>query len=38
MAQTITFALKREGADLTGDIEKRISDIALGRDPSDPPF
>lgn len=38
VAQTITFALKAVGADLTGDIEKRISDIALGRDPSDPPF
>lgn len=38
VAQTITFALKHVGADLTGDIEKRISDIALGRDPSDPPF
>jgi hypothetical protein len=38
VAQTITFALKHAGADLTGDIEKQISDIALGRDPSDPPF
>ena len=33
VAQTITFALKHAGADLTGDIEKQISDIALGRDP-----
>lgn len=38
VAQTITFALKHAGADLTGDIEKQISDIALGRDPSEPPF
>jgi hypothetical protein len=38
VGQTITFALKHVGADLTGDIEKQISDIALGRDPSDPPF
>lgn len=38
VGQTITFALKHAGADLTGDIEKQISDIALGRDPSDPPF
>lgn len=38
VAQTITFALKHAGADLTGDIEKQISDIALGRDPSDPPL
>ena len=38
VAQTITFALKHAGADLTGDIEKRITDLTLGRDPSDPPF
>lgn len=38
VGQTITFALKHAGADLTSDIEKQISDIALGRDPSDPPF
>ena len=38
VARTITFALKNEGADLTGDIEKRISELTLGRDPSDPPF
>jgi CO/xanthine dehydrogenase Mo-binding subunit len=38
VGQTITFALKHAGADLTGDIEKRISELTLGRDPSDPPF
>jgi hypothetical protein len=38
VAQTITFALKHVGADLTGDIEKRITELTLGRDPSDPPF
>lgn len=38
VARTIAFALKNEGADLTGDIEKRITDLTLGRDPSDPPF
>jgi hypothetical protein len=38
VGQTITFALKHAGADLTGDIEKQISSIALGRDPSEPPF
>jgi phage protein D len=38
VAQTITFALKAAGADLTGDIEKRITELTLGRDPSDPPF
>jgi len=38
MGQAITFALKRAGADLTSDIEKQISNITLGRDPSDPPF
>jgi hypothetical protein len=38
VAQTITFALKHAGADLTGDIEKRITELTLGRDPSDPPF
>ncbi|WP_075737486.1 hypothetical protein [Streptomyces acidiscabies] len=38
VGQTITFALKHAGADLTGDIEKQISGITLGRDPSDPPF
>jgi hypothetical protein len=38
VAQTIIFALKHVGADLTGDIEKRITELTLGRDPSDPPF
>ena len=38
VGQTITFALKAAGADLTGDIEKRISELTLGPDPSDPPF
>lgn len=38
VGQTITFALKAAGADLTGDIEKRITELTLGRDPSDPPF
>lgn len=38
VAQTITFALKHAGADLTGDIEKRITELTLGTDPSDPPF
>lgn len=37
-ARTLAFALKNEGADLTGDIEKRITELTLGRDPSDPPF
>lgn len=38
VARTIAFALKNEGADLTGDIEKRITELTLGADPSDPPF
>jgi len=38
VGQTITFALKHAGADLTSDIEKRIRELTLGRDPSDPPF
>ncbi|WP_329143587.1 hypothetical protein OIU91_06315 [Streptomyces sp. NBC_01456] len=38
VGQTITFALKAAGADLTGDIEKRITELTLGPDPSDPPF
>ncbi|OUD03359.1 hypothetical protein [Streptomyces swartbergensis] len=38
VGQTITFALKHVGADLTGDIEKRITELTLGADPSDPPF
>lgn len=37
-ARGVTFELKRVGADLTGDIEKRISELTLGRDPSEPPF
>lgn len=37
-ARGIAFELKRVGADLTGDIEKRITELTLGRDPSDPPF
>lgn len=37
-ARSLAFELKREGADLTGDIEKRIRDLTLGADPSDPPF
>ncbi|NUQ95340.1 MAG: hypothetical protein HOY79_01820 [Streptomyces sp.] len=38
LARTLAFALKNEGADLTGDIEKRITELTLGRDPSEPPF
>lgn len=38
LARGIAYELKREGADLTPDIEKRIRDLTLGRDPSDPPF
>ncbi|MFJ1647933.1 hypothetical protein [Streptomyces sp. NPDC088258] len=34
-ARDITFELKREGIDLTPDIEKRITDLTLG---TDPPF
>lgn len=37
-ARNLAFALKNEGADLTGDIEKRITELTLGRDPSEPPF
>jgi hypothetical protein len=37
-ARQLAFALKNEGADLTGDIEKRITALTLGTDPSDPPF
>jgi hypothetical protein len=37
-ARRFAFALKAEGADLTGDIEKRIRELTLGADPSDPPF
>lgn len=38
VGQTITFALKHAGADITPDIEKRITEITLGRDPEEPPF
>ncbi|MCX4450631.1 hypothetical protein [Streptomyces sp. NBC_01789] len=37
-ARGMTFALKEEGLDLTDVIRKRITDITLGPDPSDPPF
>jgi len=37
-ARRFAFALKAEDADLTPDIEKRITELTLGRDPSDPPF
>lgn len=37
-ARRIAYGLKAEGADLTGAIEKRITDLTLGADPSDPPF
>ncbi|BBB01023.1 hypothetical protein RVR_8255 [Actinacidiphila reveromycinica] len=37
-ARRLTWALKGEGIDLTSAIEKRISDLTLGRDPSEPPF
>jgi len=37
-ARGIAYELKREGADLTEDIKARITDLTLGRDPSDPPF
>jgi hypothetical protein len=37
-ARGVAFELKRIGADLTPDIEKRIRELTLGRDPSDPPF
>lgn len=37
-ARNFVFALKNVGADLTPDIEKRITELTLGRDPSDPPF
>lgn len=38
MARSIAFSLKAEGADFTSDIEKRITELTLGRDPSEPPF
>lgn len=37
-ARRFTYALKHAGADLTGDIEKQITSLTLGPDPSDPPF
>ncbi|MFL3869189.1 hypothetical protein LT966_21560 [Streptomyces griseobrunneus] len=37
-ARRFTFALKAEGADLTRAIEKRITALTLGPNPSDPPF
>lgn len=37
-ARGIAFELKRAGADLTPAIEKRIRELTLGRDPSEPPF
>ncbi|GGS41192.1 hypothetical protein F2B00_03170 [Streptomyces parvus] len=37
-ARGITFELKREGFDLGDAIKKRITDLTLGSDPSDPPF
>jgi hypothetical protein len=37
-ARGIAFELKRVGADITPAIEKRIHELTLGRDPSDPPF
>jgi hypothetical protein len=37
-ARGITYELKNVGADLTDAIKDRITDLTLGRDPSDPPF
>ncbi|MFJ5886804.1 hypothetical protein [Streptomyces californicus] len=37
-ARGITFELKREGVDLGDAIKKRITDLTLGADPSEPPF
>lgn len=37
-ARGITHELKREGADLTDAIKARITELTLGRDPSEPPF
>lgn len=37
-ARRFAFALKAEGADLTPGIEKRITALTLGPDPSNPPF
>lgn len=37
-ARGIAFELKNAGADLTEAIKVRITDLTLGRDPSEPPF
>lgn len=37
-ARGIAYELKREGADLTDAIKKRIHSLTLGPDPSEPPF
>ncbi len=37
-ARGIAYELKREGADLTDAIKKRVHDLTLGPDPSEPPF
>lgn len=37
-ARGIAYELKNAGADLTGDIQKRITEMTLGTDPTDPPF
>jgi hypothetical protein len=37
-ARGLAFELKRVGADITPAIEKRIRELTLGRDPSEPPF
>jgi hypothetical protein len=37
-AQRLAYRLKDEGADLTDAIKQRITDLTLGRDPSEPPF
>lgn len=37
-ARRLAWALKDEGIDLTDAIQARITDLTLGRNPSDPPF
>jgi len=37
-ARGVAFELKRVGADITPAIEKRIRELTLGHDPSEPPF
>jgi hypothetical protein len=37
-ARRIAWGLKDEGADLTEAIKARLTDLTLGRDPSEPPF